>query len=77
MGHNQPIPMVQGNKIANLNIIDDKCLQCCLILASEDDHQILANRTVDAATVYKCESIQGRIIYSIEQSKKSKKLLIS
>ena len=49
-----------------------------MILASEDDYQIKANRKVDTATVYNsCGSIQRRMRYSIEQSKRSKKLLIS
>ena len=49
-----------------------------MILASEDDYQIIANRKVDTATVYNsCGSIQRRMRYSIKQSKRSKKLLIS
>ena len=43
---------VIGRMAYNPNINDNKCLQRCLILASEGGHKIIANRKIGDATVY-------------------------
>ena len=44
VGHRHPTPFVIGRTVLNPNIDDNRCLQRCLILASEGGHKIIANR---------------------------------
>ena len=53
IGHKHPTPFVIGRTVINPNIDDNRCLQRCLILASEGGHKIVANRKIGDTTVYK------------------------
>ena len=44
VGHRHPTLFVIGRTVLNPNIDDNRCLQRCLILASEGGHKIIANR---------------------------------
>ena len=44
-------PSVIGQTAVNPNIDDNRCLQRCLILASEGGHKIIANCKIGDATV--------------------------
>ena len=52
VGYRHPTPFVIGRTVLNPNIDDNRCLQRCLILASEGGHKIIANRKMGNATVY-------------------------
>ena len=52
VGYRHPTPFVIGRTVLNPNIDDNRCLQRCLILASEGGHKIVANRKIGDATVY-------------------------
>ena len=52
VGHKHPTPFVIGRTVVNPNIDDNRCLQRCLILASEGGHKIIANRKIGDETVY-------------------------
>ena len=52
VGYKQHTPFVIGRTVLNPNIDDNRCLQRCLILASEGGHKIVANRKIGDATVY-------------------------
>ena len=52
VGYKHPTPFVIGRTVLNPNIDDNRCLQRCLILASEGGHKIVANCKIDDATVY-------------------------
>ena len=52
IGHKHPTPFVIGRTVLNLNIDENRCLQWCLILASEGGHKIVANRKIGDETVY-------------------------
>ena len=52
VGHRHPTPFVIGRTVLNPNIDDNRCLQRCLILASEGGHKIVANCKIGDATVY-------------------------
>ena len=52
VGHKHPTPFVIGRTVINPNIDDNRCLQRCLILASEGGHKIVANRKMGDASVY-------------------------
>ena len=45
-------PFVIERTVQNPNIDDNRCLQRCLILASEGEHKIIANRKMGDASVY-------------------------
>ena len=52
VGYKHPTLFVIGRTVVNPNIDDNRCLQRCLILASEGGHKIIANRKMGDATVY-------------------------
>ena len=52
IGHKHPTPFVIGRTVQNPNIDDNRCLQRCLILASEGGHKIVANRKMGDASMY-------------------------
>ena len=52
VGYKHPTPFVIGRTVVNPNIDDNRCLQRCLILASEGEHKIIANRKIGDASVY-------------------------
>ena len=52
VGYRHPTPFVIGRTVVNPNIDDKRCLQRCLILASEGGDKIIANRNIGDATVY-------------------------
>ena len=71
IGRNQVSSMILGNTVTNPNIDDEKYLQLYLILTSEENHKIIANRKVGVTTVYNYgECIHRNTRYSIRQSKK-------
>ena len=45
-------PLILGYTVVNTNIDDTRCLQRCLILASEGGHKIITNRKMSDASVY-------------------------
>ena len=45
-------PLILGHTAVNPNINDNRCLQRCLILASEGGHKIITNRKMGDASVY-------------------------
>ena len=45
-------PLILGYTVVNPNIDDKRCLQRCLILASEGGHKIITNRKMGDASVY-------------------------
>ena len=47
-----PTPSILGQSVVNSNIDDNRYLQQCLILASEDEHKIITNRKMDDESVY-------------------------
>ena len=52
VGYKHHTPSIIGQTAVNPNIDDNRCLQRCLILASEGRHKIIANRKMGDATVY-------------------------
>ena len=52
VGYKHHTPSIIGQTAVNPNIDDNRCLQRCLILASEGGHRIIANRKMGYATVY-------------------------
>ena len=52
VGYKQHTPFVIGRTALNPDFDDNRCLQRCLILASEGGHKIVANRKIGDATVY-------------------------
>ena len=52
VGYKHHTPSILGQTVANPNIDDNRCLQRCLILASEGGYKIIANRKMDDASVY-------------------------
>ena len=52
VGYKQHTPYVIGRTALNPDFDDNRCLQRCLILASEGGHKIVANRKIGDATVY-------------------------
>ena len=52
VGYKHHTPSIIGQTAVNPNIDDNRCLQRCLILASEGGHKIIANRKMGDATVY-------------------------
>ena len=52
VGNKQHTPYVIGRTAINPNIDDNRCLQRCLILASEGGHKIVASRKTDCASMY-------------------------
>ena len=52
VGYKHLIPSILEQSVVNPNIDYNRCLQRCLILASEDGHKIIANRMMGDATVY-------------------------
>ena len=52
VGYKHHTPSIIGQTAINPNIDDNRCLQRCLILASEGRHKIIANRKIGDATVY-------------------------
>ena len=52
VGRKHPTPFVIGRTVLNPNIDDNRCLQRCLILASEGGHKITASRKIGDASVY-------------------------
>ena len=52
IGHKHPTPFVIRRTVINPNIDGNRCLQRCLILASEGGHKIIANRKIGDETVY-------------------------
>ena len=47
-----PTPSILGRSVVNPNIDDNRCLQRCLILASEGGYKIIANHKIGDASVY-------------------------
>ena len=52
VGYKHHTPLILGRTVVNPNIDDNRCLQRCLILASEGEHKIIANRKMGDASVY-------------------------
>ena len=52
VGYKHHTPSIIGQTAVNPNIDDNRCLQRCLILASEGGHKIIANCKICDATVY-------------------------
>ena len=52
VGYKHHTPLIHGRTVVNPNIEDNRCLQRCLILASEGGHKIIANRKMGDASVY-------------------------
>ena len=52
VGYKHHTPLILGRTVVNPNIDDNRCLQRCLILASEGGHKIIANRKMGDASVY-------------------------
>ena len=52
IGHGLNTPAIIGKTAINPSIYDNRCLQRCLILASEGGHEIIANRMIDDRFVY-------------------------
>ena len=52
VGYKQHTPLILGHTVVNPNINDNRCLQLCLILASEGGHKIITNRKMGDASVY-------------------------
>ena len=52
VGYKHHTPLILGCTIVNINIDDNRCLQRCLILASEGGHKIVVNRKMGDETVY-------------------------
>ena len=44
VGYKHSTPSVLGRTVINPNIDDNRCLQHCLVLASEGGHKIITNR---------------------------------
>ena len=51
-GYKHPTPTILGQSVVNPNIDDNRCLQRCLILASEGGHKIIANRNMSNQNSY-------------------------
>ena len=75
VGYKHHTPYIIGQTVVNPNIDDNRCLQRCLILASEGGHKIIANRKMGDATVYnkwwkqhdKCK-VFGVTIHEVEEA---------
>ena len=52
VGYKHHTPLILGRTVVNPNIDDNRCLQRCLILASEGRHKIIANRKMGDANMY-------------------------
>ena len=52
VGYKHHTPSIIGQTVVNPNIDDNRCLQRCLILASEGGHKIVANCKIGDASVY-------------------------
>ena len=52
VGYKHHTPSILGRTVVNPNIEDNRCLQRCLILASEGGHKIITNRKMGDANVY-------------------------
>ena len=52
VGYNHHTFLILGRTVVNPNIDDNRCLQRCLILASEGGHKIIANRKMGDASMY-------------------------
>ena len=52
IGYKHHTPSVLGRTVINPNIDDNRCLQRCLILASEDGQKIIENRKMGDSSVY-------------------------
>ena len=52
VGYKHHTLSIIGQTAVNPNIDDNRCLQRCLILASEGGHRIIANRKMGDASVY-------------------------
>ena len=52
VGYKHHTPFILGRSVVNPNIDDNRCLQRCLILASEGGHKIVVNRNMGDETVY-------------------------
>ena len=68
-------PFILGRTVINLNIDDNRCLQRCLILASEGGHKIIANGKVCDESVYnkwwkkpKKYKVFGETIHEVEEA---------
>ena len=52
VGYKHHTPLILGRTVINPNIDDNRCLQRCLILASEGGHKIITNRKMGDESVY-------------------------
>ena len=52
VGYKHHTPSILGQSVVNPNIDDNRCLQRCLILASEDGYKIIANCKIGDVIVY-------------------------
>ena len=52
VGYVHPTPSIIGQSVVNPSIEDNRCLQRCLILASEGGRKIIANRKMGVESVY-------------------------
>ena len=52
VGYKHHTPSIIGHTAVNPNIDGNRCLQRCLILASEGGHKIIANRKIGDASMY-------------------------
>ena len=52
VGYKHSTPSILGQSVVNSNIEDNRCLQRCLILASEGVHKIIANSKMVDASMY-------------------------
>ena len=52
VGYKHPTHSILGQLVVNYNIDDNRCLQRCLILASEGGRKIIANRKMGDGSVY-------------------------
>ena len=74
-GYKHPIPTILGQSVVNPNIDDNRCLQRCLILASEGGHKIIANRNMSNQNSYnkwwkqpEKNKIFGHTVHEIEKA---------
>ena len=75
VGYKHPTHSILRQSVVNLNIEDNRCLQRCLILASEGGHKIIANRKMGVASVYNKwwkqpdkYKVSGVLIHEIEEA---------
>ena len=52
VGYKHQAPSILGQSVVNPNIDDNRCLQRCLILASEGGHKIIINHKMGDESVY-------------------------